>query len=170
MSSRRVKELRARAEGADLHLIESDAASGTTLGIWALRDKAAAILIAFGRRYYGESRITLGNTFRSPRFKRALTRAAVLLGIVLLVCVPTLTRVGQRLATSTSAPSFRNIDCPPKKLTIASATVAISPHPSEDTETVRVATFTPAAVALLPRSPFLSTPRPLRAPPSLLFA
>lgn len=170
MSSHRVKEFRARAEGAHLHLIESDAVSRTTLGICALRDKTAAILTPFGRRYSCESRITLGNTFRSPRFKLALTRAAVLLGVVVFVSVPTLTRVGQRLATSTSAPSFRNIDCPPKKLTIASAVVAISLHPLKDTQTVRVATFTPAAVALLRRLPLLSTPRPLRAPPSLFFA
>jgi hypothetical protein len=77
--------------------------------------------------------------------------------------------MGQRLATSTQAPSFRNIDSPPKKLTIAPAAAVTSP-PLKDTETVRVATFSAELVAPLARSPFLYTPRPLRAPPSLLFA
>jgi hypothetical protein len=112
----------------------------------------------------------LGTTLRSPRFRLALARAAVLLGVVVLACVPTLARMGQRLETSTHAPSFRNIDSPPKKLTIAPATVLISAIPLEGIETVRVAAFQPPPFAPPSPSPFLSTPTPLRAPPSLLFA
>jgi hypothetical protein len=111
----------------------------------------------------------LSNPLRSSHFTFALTRAAILLGVVMFVCVPTLVRIGQGLATATHGPSFRNIESPPKKLTIASVAAAISAIPLKNTETVRVAMFTPPPVAPLPHSPFLSTPRPLRAPPSPLF-
>ena len=112
----------------------------------------------------------MGNTFRSPRFTLALARAAVLLSVVVFVCVPTLARMGQRLATSTHAPSFRNIDSPPKKLTLAPAAAMTSPIPLEGIETVKIATFRPTPSAPPTLSPFLSTPTPLRAPPSALLA
>ena len=111
----------------------------------------------------------MGNTVRSPRFTLALARAAVLLSVVVFVSVPTLARMGQRLTTSTHAPSFRNIDSPPKKLTIAPATSVISPIPLKDNETVRVVVIKSEPSEPLSPSPFLSTPRPLRAPPSVLF-
>jgi hypothetical protein len=86
------------------------------------------------------------------------------------VCVPTLARMGQRLATSTHAPSFRNIDSPPKKLTVVPAAAVISPIPLKGIETVRIATVQPPAAAPRTLLPFLSTPTPLRAPPSALLA
>jgi hypothetical protein len=110
----------------------------------------------------------LRHTLLSSRFRLALARAAVLLSVVVLICVPTLTRMGQRLETATHAPSFRNIDCPPKKISVAPVPM-FSPATLRDAQTVRVAVFSPAPVAPLPRSPFLCTPRPLRAPPSSLF-
>jgi hypothetical protein len=112
----------------------------------------------------------LGNILRSPRFTLALARAAVLLSVVVFVCVPTLARMGQRLATSTHAPSFRSIDSPPKKLTVAPAAAVISPIPLKGMETVRIATFQPPPSAPPTLSLFLSTPTPLRAPPSALLA
>jgi len=112
----------------------------------------------------------LGNSCRSPRFTLALARAAVLLSVAVFVCVPTLARMGQRLATATHAPSFRNIDSPPKKLTIAPAAAVVSPAPLEGIETARIATCQPAPFAPPAPSPFLSTPAPLRAPPSRLFS
>jgi hypothetical protein len=95
-----------------------------------------------------------------------LPRAAVLFGIMVLVCVPGLTRMGQRLETASHAPSFaKNIDCPPKKVTLVPASLA-SPAPLTSFETLPVAALLPSRDPLLPRSPFLAVPPPLRAPPS----
>jgi hypothetical protein len=112
----------------------------------------------------------LRNTLRFPRLRLALARAAVLLSLVALVWVPTAARMGQKLETATHAPSFRNIDCPPKKISVAPVASVVSPATLRDAQTVRVAAFSPAPVAAPPRSPFLFTPRPLRAPPYSLFA
>ena len=109
------------------------------------------------------------NLLHTRRFGLFVARAAVLLSVVVFVCVPTLARMGQRLATSTHAPSFRNIDSPPKKLTIAPEAAVISPIPLEGIEIVRVATFQPRPSAPPSPSPLRSTPPPLRAPPSVLF-
>jgi len=78
--------------------------------------------------------------------------------------------MGQRLATSTHAPSFRNIDSPPKKLTLAPAAAVVSAIPLKGIETVRIATVQPLPSAPSTASPFLSTPTPLRAPPSAVLA
>jgi hypothetical protein len=114
--------------------------------------------------------VALSNPLRASHLAFALTRAAVLLGVVTFVCVPTLVRIGQGLAPATHGPSFRNIEGPPKKLTIAPVAATISAIPLKNTDTVRVTMFSPAPVAQLQQSPFLSTARPLRAPPSLRFA
>jgi hypothetical protein len=107
----------------------------------------------------------------TDRFGQALARAAVLVGILVLVCVPALTRVGQRLETSSLAPSFsRNIDCPPKKVTIAPVLAVASPILLRTFATIPVARLTPAPATILPRSPHLAAPLPLRAPPSAFFA
>jgi hypothetical protein len=104
----------------------------------------------------------------------SLARAVVLLGVVALVCVPALTRIGQKLepvSPVSHAPSFsRNIDCPPKKVTVAPVFAVTSPIPLKAFETVSVAPLAPSPDATLPRSPNLSAPRSLRAPPSALLA
>jgi hypothetical protein len=104
------------------------------------------------------------------RLRWALAQAIILLGIVVLICVPALTRTGQKLEISSHAPSFaKNVDCPPKKVTVAPVLAMTSPIALDGTETVGVR-FTPAPDTTLPRSPFLSTPKPLRAPPVSLLA
>ena len=109
----------------------------------------------------------MNNPPLTPRLRLLLARTAVLFGIVVLVCVPGLTRIGQKLETASHAPSFaKNIDCPPKKVTVAPAS-AESPAPSPATfDTLPLAALLPSRAPLLPRSPLLVSPRPLRAPPS----
>jgi hypothetical protein len=90
--------------------------------------------------------------------------------VLVLVCVPGFTRIGQRLETTSHTPSFaKNIDCPPKRITIAPATLVPTPIPIA-LELVVVAehVFTPDPA--LPRSPDIFGPRPLRAPPLSLLA
>ena len=88
----------------------------------------------------------------------------------MLVCVPGLTRVGQKLETASHAPSFaKTIDCPPKKVTVAPAPIE-SPAPIAIYEAVRVVALAPSPEDLKPRSPFLVAPRALRAPPSAFLA
>lgn len=102
------------------------------------------------------------------RFGRHLARAAVLLGIVVLVCVPGLTRIGQKLETASHAPSFaKNVDCPPKKVTVVPAAV-VSPATVATLAAPPLAVPAPPYDPQLPRSPFLAIRPPLRAPPSAL--
>jgi hypothetical protein len=103
----------------------------------------------------------------TPRLKLLLARTAVLFGIMVLVCVPGLTRIGQKLETASHAPSFaKNIDCPPKKVTVTPAS-AVSPASSPATfHTLALAALLPSRAPLPLRSPLLVIPRPLRAPPS----
>ena len=104
------------------------------------------------------------------RFRSWLAPAAVVLGIV-LVCVPGLTRIGQKLETSSHAPSFaKNIDCPPKKVTVAPVLATASAMPARSFEIVPQPQLAPLHELPLPRSPYLSAPRPLRAPPSARLA
>ena len=106
----------------------------------------------------------------TPRLRLLLARAAVLLGIVVLVCVPALTRIGQKLETASHAPSFaKNIDCPPKKVTLGPALLA-SPAPLATFEALPIVALLPSRDPLRPHSPYLVVPRPLRAPPSALLA
>jgi hypothetical protein len=108
----------------------------------------------------------LPNAFHTRRFGFLLARVAVLLGVGVLVCVPAMTRAGQRLETASHAPSFaKNIDCPPKKVTVAPLPVA-SPAAPVTCVAVPVVALVPLREARLARSPFLVAPRPLRAPPS----
>jgi len=110
----------------------------------------------------------LTNLVTTRRLGLLFARVAVLIGVVVLICVPALTRAGQRLETASHTPSFsKNIDCPPKKVTAAPQPVA-TPTPLATFDVVRIAAAPPSPDALLPHSPFLVTPRPLRAPPSAL--
>jgi hypothetical protein len=98
-------------------------------------------------------------------------RAAVLLSVVVMVCVPALTRIGQKLETASHAQSFsKNIDCPPKKVTVTPVSAVTSAIPLKTFETVRVAPLAPTPDAMLLRTPSPSAPPPLRAPPSALLA
>jgi len=101
--------------------------------------------------------------------RRLLARVSVLLAVLVLVCVPGFTRIGQRLETTSHTPSFaKNIDCPPKRTTVAPAAPVATPIPVA-LDLVVVAEHVPAPDPALPRSPDIFGPRPLRAPPLLLF-
>jgi hypothetical protein len=91
--------------------------------------------------------------------------------MVVLVCVPALTRIGQRLEPVSHGLSFsKNIDCPPKKVTIAPLFAVASP--------ISLKAFAPVPmvrIATVPdvtrhRSLDHAAPPPLRAPPSALLA
>jgi hypothetical protein len=112
----------------------------------------------------------VANRFPTHRLGLLIARAVALIGVFVLVCVPALTRVGQRLETASHTPSFaKNIDCPPKKVTVAPLPAA-SPAALVTRVAASVVALVPLRDARLPRSPFLVTPRPLRAPPSTLLA
>ena len=107
----------------------------------------------------------------TPRLRLLLARAAVLFGVMVLVCVPGLTRIGQRLETASHAPSFaKNIDCPPKKITIAPVQSAGSPALPRTFVVVVIALAVPPSDAALPPPPPLRALQPLRAPPSFVRA
>jgi hypothetical protein len=111
------------------------------------------------------------NPFRIRSFAHLLARACVLLGVVVLVCVPGLTRIGQKLETASRAPSFaKNIDCPPRKVTVAPAPAVVSPVALTAFHLVPVASSAPAPDERLLHSLQLFGPRPLRAPPLTLLA
>ena len=111
------------------------------------------------------------NVFNTRRFAYWLARIAAVAIVVVLVCVPALTRVGQRLETASHAPSFaKNIDCPPKKVTVSPAVALASPVPLDTIEFVPAVRFAPSVASVLPRTPQFDLPVPLRAPPTVLFA
>jgi hypothetical protein len=99
-----------------------------------------------------------------------LARAYVLLAVLVLVCVPGLTRMSQRLETASHAPSFaKNIDCPPKKVTVVPTTGVATPVAlTFDLVSVVRPAFAPDTTVPVP--PDLFGPRPLRAPPLALLA
>jgi hypothetical protein len=106
----------------------------------------------------------------APWLRLLRARAAVLLGIVVLVCVPGLTRIGQKLETASHTPSFaKNIDCPPKKITIAPAQSVASPALPRTFDVVVIAQAVPPPDAALPPPPSCAL-QPLRAPPSFVRA
>jgi hypothetical protein len=111
------------------------------------------------------------NLLHMDRGRRLLTRLGAALCVCSLLCVPALTRITQKLEPESHTPSFsKNIDCPPKKVTVAPAVAIATPIPLNGFETIR-----PARLALLPDlipppSPTASAPRPLRAPPSISLA
>jgi hypothetical protein len=108
---------------------------------------------------------------RGQSFGVLLGRISVLLGVLVLICVPGLTRVGQRLETSSRAPSFaRNIECPPKKVTVAPVATVALPVPLATLTPVLAVRLASIPDALFPSSPHLHEPRPLRAPPVPFFA
>ena len=89
-----------------------------------------------------------------------------MLGVLVLICVPGLTRMSQKLETASRAPSFaKNIDCPPKKVTVAPATAVESPVSLATFDLVQPVRFASVPEAALPPPPHLFGPRPLRAPP-----
>jgi hypothetical protein len=94
-----------------------------------------------------------------------------LLAVLVLVCVPGLTRMSQKLETASHVPSFaKNIDCPPKKVTVSPAPAVVSPAPLTVFHLVPVAASAPALDEGLPHSLRFFGPRPLRAPPLTLVA
>ena len=111
------------------------------------------------------------NVFNTRRFACWLARVAAVAIVVVLVFVPALTRVGQRLETSSHAPSFaKNIDCPPKKVTLAPVAAMASPVPLDAIELAPTTPLAPPLIEALPRTPQFDLPVPLRAPPAVLFA
>lgn len=105
------------------------------------------------------------NRWHSSHLAVAAARAAVIFGVFVLVCVPALTRIGQRLETASHTPSFsKNVDCPPKKVTVCCSFAVTLPFTA--LATVTVVPSTPSLETALPSSPSLSIPPPLRAPPS----
>jgi hypothetical protein len=104
-------------------------------------------------------------------FGQLLARASVLLGVLVLICVPGLTRISQKLETTSHSPSFaKNIDCPPRKVTVAPAPAVVSPVPLTAFHLVPVARSASAAEERLPHPLQFFGPRPLRAPPLTLLA
>jgi hypothetical protein len=99
-----------------------------------------------------------------------LARAAVVIGVLVLICVPALTRAGQKLETSSRAPRFRNIDCPPKKIAVTVVQAVASTAPSEAVQVQPAASFAPVSNVTPTPPPYLATPGPLRAPPSALLS
>ncbi len=105
---------------------------------------------------------------------RMLARAGVLSFVFVLLCVPALTRIGQKLqpvSPVSQAPSFaKNIDCPPKKVVVSPASTMVAAVLLLEGD----AAPTPPAVRPLhvpfPDSPTISAPVPLRAPPTVRFA
>jgi hypothetical protein len=102
---------------------------------------------------------------------RFVTRLGAALCVCCLLCVPALTRITQKLEPESHTPSFsKNIDCPPKKVTVAPVVAIASPIPLNGFETLRPARLVPQPDLIPPPSPTASAPRPLRAPPSPSFA
>jgi hypothetical protein len=98
-----------------------------------------------------------------------LTRAAALVSILVLVSVPALTRVGQKLDPRSHGPSFsRNIDCPPKKVSVAPV-IAGAPRTAPVVVSTTVTNVTLSVDPIVPPQPGLAL-RPLRAPPSAVLA
>lgn len=125
-----------------------------------------AVLIPCGGRRYSRYAAALKNPVLVRSFRQLLARVSVLFGVLVLVCVPGLTRMSQKLETASHTPSFaKNIDCPPKKVTVAPAAAVASPVPLATFDVVRPVRFVPRPAAALPAAPHLVGPRPLRAPP-----
>ena len=95
-------------------------------------------------------------------------RAGTLFFVGVLLCVPGLTRVGQRVNTSQGPTlSFsKSTDFPPKKITIEHVRLIVSWADLICAETTRVWVFVRPVDATPPPAFTGSAPRPLRAPPS----
>lgn len=106
-------------------------------------------------------------TRSTPRTGLILARAAALIGVLVLICVPALTRIGQKLETASRAPSFsRNIECPPKKVAVAPAQAILAATAADFFEAAPLVCLIPAATTAPPPSLFRAPAQPLRAPPS----
>ncbi len=105
---------------------------------------------------------------------RLLARAGVLSFVFVLLCVPALTRVGQKLepvSPISQAPSFaKNIDCPPKKVVVSPASTIVTVALMLQGDQAPVAPDVRWQNVPFPDSPTLSAPVPLRAPPTVRFA
>ena len=111
------------------------------------------------------------NLVQLGRGGRFVTRLGTALCVCILLCVPALTRITQKLEPESHTPSFsKNIDCPPKKVTVAPVVGIASPIPLNGFETFPPARLVLQADLTPPPSPTASAPRPLRAPPTALFA
>ena len=100
---------------------------------------------------------------------RLLVRSGIILLAGVLLCVPALTRITQHLESRqlSTTPSFgKNVDCPPKKATVAPLHAVTSPTVVKGLETVRIARPVRSPAATPPPSSILFAPQPLRAPPS----
>jgi hypothetical protein len=103
------------------------------------------------------------------RVTRLSARMSALLCVAVLLCVPALTRITQKLEPVSHTPSFRtNIDCPPKKVVVAPSFAIPSAVLLRADASVRVERLAPPPDLVPPPSPTASAPRPLRAPPSVL--
>ncbi|HEX3702045.1 MAG TPA: hypothetical protein VHU82_01865 [Vicinamibacterales bacterium] len=103
----------------------------------------------------------------SALIRRLFARAGTFSFVVVLLCVPGLTRAGQRIATS-QAPTLsfsKSTECPPKKAAAVAAVIHIA--------VAFVGVIVPAPAARpqwtldspAPLSPVVFSPGPLRAPP-----
>jgi hypothetical protein len=104
---------------------------------------------------------------QSTTIRRLFARATTLLFVGVLLCVPGLTRVGQRIATS-QAPTLsfsKSTECPPKRIDgVRVADVRADFFADDAPPCTAAARWTPAVH--VPLSPAVFCPRPLRAPPS----
>jgi hypothetical protein len=104
---------------------------------------------------------------------RLLARVGVLSFVFVLLCVPALTRIGQKLqpvAPISQTPSFaKNIDCPPKKVVVAPAAAVVDVVLALEGDDPPAAPVVSSLNDPFPASPFLSALVPLRAPPLVRF-
>ena len=101
--------------------------------------------------------------------RRLLARAATLLFVGVLLCVPGLTRAGQHVNTSQGPTlSFaKSTDFPPKKVTIEHVRLIVSWADLTAVSRARVCVFERPVDVSPPPAFTGSSPRPLRAPPAV---
>jgi hypothetical protein len=100
--------------------------------------------------------------------RRLFTRAGTLLFVGVLLCVPGLTRVSQRIGAS-PAPTLsfsKSTECPPKKTTVAPTVRHVVVAFVDDVVPASAAWPRWTLDSPAPLSPVVVTPGPLRAPPS----
>ncbi len=101
-------------------------------------------------------------------FQRLLARITTLLFIGVLLCVPGLTRVSQRISTS-PAPrlSFsKSTECPPKKMAVTRTALETSGTFLYEGALAATTSRRWLPDVAVPISPTVFSPRPLRAPPA----
>ncbi|HEY1911408.1 MAG TPA: hypothetical protein VGG73_10835 [Vicinamibacterales bacterium] len=107
------------------------------------------------------------------RNRRLLARLGVLSFVFVLLCVPALTRIGQKLQPVppvSQAPSFaKNIDCPPKKVVVSPTTAVVAVVLVLEGDDAPPPPVVSSLNRPFPETPSLSAPVPLRAPPLVHF-